>query len=151
MKSKTKTYVLLVFVLGIWGVIGYRIISFVNPKAREALNNDFDVAFSPKVHTEQDTFSIELVNRDPFLGKLYVKKKTTVKKSKKVEVEWAPITYHGSINNQSGKNKVFIVSINKKQFLMKLGQIIDNIKLIKGDKNNITVSYKGQTKRINKT
>ncbi|TXG34843.1 hypothetical protein [Seonamhaeicola maritimus] len=151
MKNKTKTYVLLAVVLGVWGVIGFKIFSFVNPKTPDVSKNNSEVAFTPKVNTELDTFSIQPSNRDPFLGNLYIKKKSIVKKNIIPEVVWLPITYHGSLNKQSGKNKVFVVSINKKQSLMKLGQAVDGVKLLNGNTNKIIVSYKGNRKTIPKT
>ncbi|WP_299548458.1 hypothetical protein [Seonamhaeicola sp.] len=151
MKSKTKTYVLLTLVLGIWGVIGYKIMSAVNPKAPETSNNDFEVSFSPKLNTELESFNIQAVDRDPFLGNLYTKKKAVAKKLKPLDIVWMPITYHGCVTNKTGKNKVFVVSINNKQFLMKLGQTIDSVKLINGSSNGIKVNYKGIRKTIPKT
>ncbi|MDD7886050.1 hypothetical protein [Flavivirga sp. 57AJ16] len=153
MKNKTKTYVLLALVLGIWGIIGYRIVSTINPVAPDVVQQGFEVAFNPKAQIEVDTFSIQPVNRDPFLGTLLVKKKPkrTFKKPTQPKVVWLPVLYHGSISKQDTKTKVFIVSINGQQNLMKIGQTIHGVKLIKGNSNSVTLTYKEARKTIQKT
>ncbi len=151
MKNKTKTYLLLLGVLSIWGIIGYKILTTLNPDAPKLVHNDFDASFNPKINTTIDTFSIQTVNRDPFLGTLIVKKKpTTVKKQVVVKTEWIPISYHGSILQQQGKNKVFIVSIQNQQSIMKIGQTINGVKLLRADAKNIVVTYKNMRKTIPK-
>ena len=144
---------LLALVLGIWGIIGYRIVSTINPSAPEVVGQGFEVAFKPKTNIELDTFSIQTVNRDPFLGTLLVKKKPkrTFKKTMQPKVVWLPVLYHGSISKQNTKTKVFIVSINGRQNLMKIGQTINGVKLIKGNSNSVTLTYKRARKTIQKT
>ncbi len=151
MQNKTKTYILLAFVLGIWGVIGYKIISPINPAVPNMANSEFNKSFTPKVNTVLDTFSIQTTDRDPFLGTLNTKKKSVIKKIKKPETVWVTILYHGSVNRQASENKVFVVSINGEQHLMKTGQTINDIKLISGTTKEITIAYKGDIKTINKT
>ncbi len=154
MKNKTKTYILLVAVLGIWGIIGYKILSAFGPE-KEVLNDTFQVtAFKPKTSEEIDTFSVKTVSRDPFLGTLTKKKKPIVKQKKvipKPEFKWVPIIYHGAISNKSSKSQIFVVSINGKQHLMKIGQEVDGVKLKSAITKNIVVTYKGKRKTINKT
>ncbi len=153
MKNKTKTYILLTLVLGVWGAIGYRIVSTINPSGPDMVQQNFEVSFNPKTNTEVDTFSIQVANRDPFLGTLLVKKKPvkSVKKQAQPKVVWLPVLYHGTISKQNTKTKVFIVSISGQQNLMRIGQIINDVKLIKANNNNITVTYKGARKTIQKT
>lgn len=152
MKNKTKTYVLIVLVLGIWGLIGYRVLSAVNPKEPTVPQQYVDVAFHPKAQTATDTFSIQKANRDPFLGTLLVKKeKQSIKKVQvKTTVEWPQISYQGHIAQQKGKAEIFIVSINGRQQLMKTGQILDGVKLVHGTEKAIALSYKGIRKTIQK-
>ncbi len=152
MKNKTKTYILLALVLGVWGAIGYRIVSTINPSAPDVAQQNFEVSFSPKTNIEVDTFSIRVVNRDPFLGTLLVKNKPkkTIRKTVQPKITWLPVLYHGSISKQNTKTKVFIISVSGQQNLMKIGQTINGVKLIRGNNNSVTVSYKGARKTINK-
>ncbi len=139
--------------MSIWGIIGYRIITTINPSKPKIENQYFDVAFNPKNNTKVDTFSIQTVNRDPFLGTLLVSNKTRISKknTSKVKVNWIPVTYHGSISKQDAKNKVFIISIDGKQYPMKVGQTVNEVRLIRGYTNAVLVSYKGERKAIKKT
>ena len=68
MKNKTKTYLLIILVLAIWGAIGYQIVSAVNPETSKIVKQDFAISFNPKIETEVDTFSIQMANKDPFLA-----------------------------------------------------------------------------------
>ena len=152
LKTKTKTYVLLTLVLGIWGVIGYRILSAVNPTKPEIVQNNTVISFNPKMRTESDTFSIKTANRDPFLGTLLIKKKPITQNLKpKTTIIWKPIIYHGNVSNQKGKAKVFIISIDNQQYLMKQGQTLNEIKLISGNNKSVLLSYKGDRKTITKS
>lgn len=152
MKNKTKTYLLLVTVLAIWGIIGFKIVSTLNPDVPKASLYNEQVAFNPEIKSEVDTFSVQIVNRDPFLGTLMVKKPKVKTKSIKPKepLVWVPVIYQGNVNKQASKNKVFVVSINGVQHLMKKGQTIEGITLIKGNNTEIVVSYKGARKTINR-
>lgn len=77
LKTKKKTYLLLVVVLGVWGMIGYRIWAGLNPEAPKMVQQDVNINFNPNTGTAIDTFSIQTIARDPFLGTLTTKKKLT--------------------------------------------------------------------------
>ena len=80
--------------LGIWGVVGYKILSVANPTLPDIAQQNIDANFNPKIRTEIDTFYIKTVNRDPFLGTLLVKKKSVPKNPKpKTVLVWKPIIY----------------------------------------------------------
>ena len=68
LKTKTKTYVLLVLVMGVWAAVAYKIVVALNPKLPELATNNFTVTHDFKLETSADTFSIPPVERDPFLG-----------------------------------------------------------------------------------
>lgn len=151
LKNKTKTYLLLVVVLGIWGVIGYKIWSGFNTEVPEAKQQEFAVSFNPKTNTVIDTFSVQTAERDPFLGTLTLQKlkKTNTTKSKKQDnFVWLPISYQGLVKKQDSKEEVFIVNIRGKQYVLKLGQKIDSVTLVKGNIKNIVVRYKNKQKTI---
>ena len=61
------------------------------------------------------------------------------------------ITYHGNISNQNSKATVYIISIEGSQYLMKIGQRIKDVKLVRGNSKYIKLSYKGVIKTITKT
>ncbi|MEX0275688.1 MAG: hypothetical protein AB3N16_15050 [Flavobacteriaceae bacterium] len=102
MGKKGKTYLLLAVVLGIWGIIGIKILGAVNPKPTEDLHPKMARAFTPQKIKQRDTFAIAANYRDPFLGKVFKKplpartpkkhpKKTTPKTPER------PVAYTGYI------------------------------------------------------
>lgn len=145
MKTKKKTYILLLLVVAIWGTIGYEIISALNPELPEVKSQNSLANIDYKVNTVIDTFSIETVNRDPFLGTL-LKKPITKTIKKKKSIQWKKITYQGTIKQNKTKQQIFIVTINGSQYLLKKGQIKDSITLAYGNDKSVTMRYKNQLK-----
>ncbi len=151
MKNKTKTYILLALVLGIWGTIGYKIITGLNPDAPEQVEDEINVSFTPEEIKKTDTFSIQTTERDPFLGTLTRSNKprtNTTKTPKPIKEESVPqITYQGLVKKQNSSQQVFVVTVNGKQHLLKRGQSVDDVKLIKGNAKEIVVlnNHKQQT------
>lgn len=144
MNKKAKTYILLVFVLAVWGAIGYKVITGLSLESPEILTNNLELAFTPKNIEKPDIFSVEATVRDPFLGTLTRKnaKKTSVRSTLKSQpqITNAPqISYQGLVKNQSSSQQVFVVSINGNQHLLKRGQTVDNVKLVRGNSKEITV------------
>ncbi len=152
MKNKTKTYLLLAAVLAIWGIIGFKIVTTLNPEVPEAKKQEDRITFTPKSHTVKDTFSIRPAQRGPFLGTLYVKKQESTPRITKPKEEfiWIPITYHVTVSKQDSKEKLCILSINGQQYIMKIGQEVQEVKLVKASNTDIQVSYKGQRKTVPK-
>lgn len=153
MKKRTKTYVLLSVVIVVWAIIGYKVISALNPD--EPNNQEiksFKTAFNPTIQKERDTFSIQPVRKDPFLGTLLIKpepKKITRSTVKTKKVKWPMVKYQGLVSKMSSKrDQVYIVTINRVQYLAKKGQIIDSIKVVNGNENQVVLRYKNELKTI---
>lgn len=108
MKNKTKTYLLLVTVLAIWGVIGFKMVATLNPDTPKVTRQDDMVLFSPKSKMANDTFSIQLSERDPFLGTLHIKKKPEISQKKITQKD--TIVWILSYIMEQSQNKV----LNKK-------------------------------------
>lgn len=125
----------------------------MSPNEPNEIPQSFDVAFNPKPQKAMDTFSIKAIERDPFLGTLTSRKKAskTSKRNKQLEPEKAMpnITYGGLIQKQGSKSKVFVVNINNQQYLLKQGQTVADVKLIKGNKTAIVIRFNGKNKTIN--
>lgn len=154
MKNQTRTYVLLVVVLGIWGVVGFRLIATLNPEVQKDATPEDRVTFSPIENISDETFSIQLPERDPFLGTLHIKKESKVDQKSPINKEpivWASVLYHGAIARQDSNQKIYIISINGQQHIVKVGHDIEGVKLLKATDKAIVVSYKGLKKTIEKT
>jgi len=153
LKNKTKTYTLLVAVLVIWSIIGYKIYSSLNPELPEVVLNDVEASFNPKTGIEIDSFSIKTTDRDPFLGTITKKSNKTASlkqnnTTKQEDSNWPQITYGGVIKRQNSNEQVFVVTINNTQYVLKKGQKVDYITLVKGDNTSITVRYNTTQKII---
>lgn len=154
MQKRLKTYGLLAGVLAIWGVLGFRIIGALHPKVPQTSNQERSVLFSPKAINNVDSFSVQRMERDPFLGTLTtIHKKNNPQKaiSTVKKTEWPAIVYNGIISKQGGSEKICIISINGIQSMMKIGQTLNGIRLLKAGPTEIQVSYKGIKKTISKT
>ena len=103
-----------------------------------------------KFDTAIDTFSVIKVDRDPFLGTITKKKTNVATKIKRKALVWQPLDYLGVVNNANNKSRVYIITINGKQSLLKRGQIKDSIKLLSGNEKRIVLSYKGQQKTVSR-
>ncbi len=113
---------------------------------------NFNSTFNPKPIISKDTFSIQSVNRDPFLGTLTKKVHNvpTVKKLKSTQPvrPFPSVTYNARIKKADAKASLYIVTINNQQYKLKKGQLVDSVKLVSGSSDAILVSYKNQSKTI---
>lgn len=151
MKNKRNTYILLGVVAIIWGGIAYQIISSLSADDEiVSQQQEFEVSFNPKPIKELETFSVSARNRDPFLGTIEKPKvKRTKKKIKKQPQEISiPISYSGLVIDENTKEKIFFIHINNNQHLMNINDVIDEVKLVRGNENEVVISYKKQRKTI---
>lgn len=154
MKGKVKTYALLIAVLVVWGILGFKVLDTIKPKQSEIEQNRITTWSAPKVNFVDDKFLIQYIERDPFLGTLYNKGKVnapTKEKHPRNTLVWIPILYHGAISKQGSKEKVYVISINGMQQIIKLGQVINEVKLIRATNKEIMVEFKGKIKTFEKT
>ncbi|MBS1520718.1 MAG: hypothetical protein JST50_06975 [Bacteroidetes bacterium] len=160
MKNKKLTYLLIVIVAGLWGLIIYSVLGAVSADddtsaqapisiVKEAYN-DFSV---PK-----DTAKLLLNYRDPF-GIVKQKDTTSIKAVKslahpvvpavtKPAMNWSFITYSGYIRNPSTKKLITLVNINGQNTTLSEGESKSQVKLLKNLRDSIKVSYAGKTKFI---
>lgn len=159
MKSKKLTYFLIIMVIGVWGVILYRIFAAVGNnddtaalpalKPQKEAYNDFTI---PK-----DTTKLLLNYRDPFgLTKQKDTAMSIIKLSKhlntpamvKPGINWSFITYSGYIRNPASKKLVALVSINGQNLTLAEGETKNQVKLIKNLRDSIKIGYQGKIKFI---
>lgn len=153
MKNKKNIYVLIPAVTIIWGIIGYKIYGALNPDDEYVNLNNNLVKFEPNPPPKKDTFTVKANYRDPFLGKLQksVPKKTNKSKTKQVKpvVQFPQIVYNGMVApKELGKQALFLLTINNKQQLLSIGKDVEGVKLLKGNSNEITISFLNTKKTI---
>ncbi|MEO1486503.1 MAG: hypothetical protein AAFU57_12195 [Bacteroidota bacterium] len=150
MQQKRKTYLLLALVVVVWGILGFRIVKTLSPDSDNSpvvvSTTDFSI---PEI--KNDSFAISANYRDPFLGTWAKADKPakTKKKLKKVPPPpKIPVIYSGSMAENGKKGRMFFVTINGKQHLMRVNQTVEKVRLLKGNKETITVRYPGHTETI---
>lgn len=153
MNKKGINTILIILLLGVWGVLGYR---FFKPS-----NNTMTTPYTytppqNKVYQTfaKDTFDLRsfLLEKDPFLGKIsYNKPKqisvSTVRKkhTKPTPNKWPKIEYLGFVKSQNSKYPLVLLRVDKKLYRVKnkkeiKGIIVknvfkDSILLKKGNEN----------------
>lgn len=147
MKNKNRTYLLLVAVIAVWGTIGYKLFVGMNPspiRTKTISNVDFK-----KVETKKgERIVIQPDYRDPFLGKIYRKKvkKPIIKKvPKKPPVVFPLVQFIGIV---SGSETSYILQINGRQEIFKIGETYQEITLQKGSERSVLIRYKGASKKV---
>lgn len=158
-KNKALTYVLIVVVLLVWGLIIYRIViayssnhdeSYVPPPAPKEVFNDYAV---PK-----DTARLLLNYRDPF-G--IAARKDTAKPLPRIRqntgiaranvpppFNWDIIRYSGYIKNPGSKKLIAFMKINGQEAMMSEGETIGQFKLVRNMKDSVLFKSGGKTKYI---
>lgn len=162
MKNKRTTYILIISVVAVWGIIFYRIftatqaaepVSFNLPASKASYESLYD-------YQMKDTFTLALNYRDPFLGgepqsEIPV---TTVPRepagfvmnaiAAPPPVNWEIIRYTGYIMNPNIRRAVAIMNINGKEYMLSEGQKADGVTLIKSYRDSVKISYQSKTKFI---
>jgi hypothetical protein len=153
LKKNQKTYVLLAVVLAIWGILGFRILSAVNPKDPLPSTHTAISDFRPTAPKARDTFSILANYRDPFLGTLPKSKIRTSppKKTTPAPVVKKNINFTGHIRDQKSDQVIFFVNIEGQQHMMSLKDEVDGVRLLKGNEDQITVLYENRRETIHRT
>jgi hypothetical protein len=147
MNKKNRTYILIIAVVAVWGTIGFKIYSNLNPSMPKAKAVG-EIQFKRIEKKASEKIEIQPNYRDPFLGKLYKEKKRTVKTKKIVHkdpVQFPPINFIGLIE---GKSVSYIIQINNQQEIFKLGQTFQGVTLKSAKSKEVTVKYKGKSKTI---
>lgn len=143
LKGKKATYILLLIVGSLWGLLFYKFFSDTSgsaPQLAKAVKGEYKL---PK-QKKKDTFSLLPLDRDPFLGTAY--KKISAKARVIKQIEWPNVLYKGSISGSDGR--VFILSIGGKEYFFKKSETIDGIKLVRGNDRKVKLQYKGENKEF---
>jgi len=158
-KDKRVLFVLIIAVVVIWGLIGYKLVV-----------GDFDesiiTATIPKdknIAGELEVESYQLLNnyRDPFQAQRvnYSGRRNSVEKNSNQKVsgqkkstlaDWPTITFGGLIKRKNSKEKVALLKVNASDHLMRMNEEVEGIKVLKIEKDSIQVIYRGEKKVIYK-
>ena len=154
MKNKRNTYLLLGVVMIIWGLILYKMIHTLYPREEHSATRVLGVSFKATPIQEQDTFSIAIHERDPFLDVFRPKriqhkpKRSTSVRIREENVPQLAIAFSGMITDTKSKARIFFVTINGQQHLMKIDEEIADVKLIRGSEDAIRIRHKNKLRTI---
>lgn len=153
MKQKKNTYLLILLVLIIWGIIGYKIYSTMYSIEDIQLTSNNSLKFTPKLSQNVDSFVLNLNYRDPFFKTKVSKKKKSNNNSKikipNIEIPFPSIVYNGLIvPKEKSRKTIYLVSINNNQHFLSVGTEKDGVVLVKGSNKSITVKFQQHKKEF---
>lgn len=159
MNNRSKTYLLIVAVLIVWGLIAYKIFQHLKPSSDENLTVKTEKKRNPKTDSNLD-YKMHSGYRDPFFGTLKKPERQEIKNGqekrnispKKTDLNPIPsvsVLYRGLVNPLANKKEcVFIIEINGKTQLLKAGDSSDGCTLISGDNKKVWVLNSGKRMEI---
>jgi hypothetical protein len=161
MKNKRLTYVLLPLVLLIWGIIFYKI--FTHGKDDNEGFVESNIRKTNKKDASVDSFVILANYRDPFLDRSYrpalrtadmqnnMNNRTGLNmKPQPVNIIFPDLQYYGLIANPKNKQKVGLIKMNNKDFILKEGESADDVKVLRLFNDSVMLTYMNNKKTIKK-
>ncbi len=161
MQQKKKIiYILLPIVILVWGFVFYQLYGYFFSKPDYTKTEEKTIINIDEI--KKDTFSIVADYRDPFLSNnmvqtginLVVNKTNGSSKTKKntslTVLKWPLIQFKGMIKNNNSEKRVAIVIVDGKEQIVKEGTTLNELKVIKIEKETITVSFQKEQKTISK-
>jgi hypothetical protein len=160
MKNKKLIYILLFLVVSIWITIIIKVVSF-SKDPQGIIDNKIVKLNDDQLKQKLDTFLIVANYPDPFLksknksesnkGIADIKDKKISNQNKKISnIKWPQLVYCGLVNNNSNNQKIGFLKINDKDFLVKQGDIIEEIFLEYIYNDSIQLSYMDESRVIKK-
>ena len=145
-KNRKTLFFLIPAVAFIWGMVIYKVVKTLSEEETVkpfVITKLDDRSFK----VEKDTFSLIALDRDPFLGIKYSKKKNVKHRvvSKK-EIDWPSIEYLGMVSDSDSKSGVYLLSVRGKSHFLQKGDEVDSIKLVKVSQNKVWLKYKNTTR-----
>ncbi len=162
MNKKHINIVLIIAVVGLWGTVLYKYVNrFFNTDELAYTSQDFSMPIIAKI--EKDTFAIKPLERDPFLGKLLIKKqnnfipknvviKTPIVKTPEIKIDkpFPRVQYFGYIKSQDKSEKLILLKVNNKLERVRLNSNIDGLIIKQIYKDSVVVSYGKEIRGFNK-
>ena len=149
MSKQTKTYVLLVLVLAIWGTLGYQIYTGLSSDPEIEVSQEV-ARIRPLKVEKPEPFDIKADYRDPFLGKEPRKaaSKRVTAVAKVSAWDEVLVFYTGSLQNAQTGSRMYFVNIDGTDYILRKGQAQNGITLVAGNDDRITLKYKGRNKQF---
>jgi len=147
MKNKKLLYVLVPAVLVIWGAIAHRALMYLS------VNNDNHTLLMKNQQqgslvTSNDTFTLLLNYPDPFgyeprPNSVVNQPRNQIKKNK-----WPQVQIYGIIGNGNKDCMLVSLSIDNQDAIIKVGERIHQVKLVRVKSQSMTLSFEGEQKQF---
>jgi len=148
MKNRKLLYILVPAVFIIWGIILYRIFSWLGNDKRE-YSGSVSVLKSSHLPTTPDTFSLRLNYPDPFGFHSLADRKINSSGGKIIrEKKWPPISFYGTVSDGKKKKIFASLRISGNDMVLKPGDTCNGIKLLKVKGDKILIGYQGEVHEI---
>ncbi len=154
-KSKGKNIILGILVIFVWGLIGYKVLSYFNDSSNLDLPNVNPVK-SAGIKVKKEKFRIDASYSDPFLKEVKVKTSNTRNtqnyneytnyQTANIQVSWPAIVYSGIIETTDKNNRIGLLKINNSNFLVKNQDSLMNVRVISVYKDSISLRYSNEIK-----
>jgi hypothetical protein len=142
---------LLALVVAIYAVIGIRFLILSNDGNEDLLQNFSTPEFIAETAIKNREFEILNNYRDPFQvsksksnsGKSIVRMTSSVKTNKENKerdtVIFPEIRYKGLVSDANGSEQIFALEINKQEYILSLGKVMNKVEIVKGSASEIIV------------
>lgn len=158
-QSKKTTYLLIICVAGLWGLIFYRVFQSTEVPDERVLDVPHQKAvYFNAIDHSKDTLKLTFDYRDPFMGALPKLAQENVQQQgsgispqpapSMPKVNWAEVRYSGFIANQKTSQKLVIMVLNGNELMLAEGETMKGLKLIKYTADSVKVKYQHETKYI---
>ena len=153
----------------IWTIVFSKLFHFFgNNIENDSVSVNPVTIIDPRENFSKDTFNLEKIKRDPFLGKYNVfspkkrnittskKNQPKVKKTTKVtktniQTPWPKFSYHGYVKGSKSSLELVLIRMNNKFYKTREGDILEGFLIKKIYKDSITVKRKKEIKTILKS
>lgn len=160
MKKKHLNIILTIFLIIIWSSVIYKYFggkkaSVKNVESISAANYKQDYIMA------KDTFSLKLIDRDPFgvSGRVIKRVESTkpinspksiVKPAVKKSIVWPTIIYHGFVKGESNDTRMILLKIDNRLYRKREKETVNDITLVKAYNDSLTVLFNDNNKTIKK-
>lgn len=154
MKNKKLTYLLLLLVAIVWGLIFYRIFFGISKNKDMPINRN--LISTTKEISVSDSFSIQNNYADPFgsMGVAIARNKDSdgsVHKQNKINdrqervipppINWPSVMYKGKIINTKNNQTALLLNVNGMEFLSGVGKKVGDVVIISTNGDSILLKY----------
>lgn len=161
MNKKYLNIALLVLLIVIWGGVLYKHFGKSNVVVNPQENNINTVAYTPKATFSKDTFTLQLINNNPFKTAISVNKKYSktivthkakpkVKPKTNTKLEWPKIKYHGFVKSNNQNTPLILLNVDNVLYRKRVTESVKGITLVKVYNDSLKVSYQNNIKNIKK-